>query len=177
MDLAEGHTAAVHNLLAEKKGGIFKTYNLGTGSGVSVLQVISRIFLYKFSNRHSKFIRSQVISTFEKVNNIKIPYKIVPRRAGDVASSYCAVDLAKKELKWEAKFGIEDMCKCNFRSSFFHSHSLIPNNLQVKTRGIGSRKIPMVTEHNFNLLSIDRVGAMNYVNSAFIDILIQISFL
>lgn len=90
MDLAEGHTAAVGKLLAEKNGGIFKAYNLGTGSGVSVLEVIN---------------------AFEKVNKIRIPYKIVARRAGDVASSYCAVDLAKKELNWEAKFGLEEMCR------------------------------------------------------------------
>lgn len=113
MDLAEGHTAAVDKLLKESKGGIFKVYNLGTGSGSSVLQVIMVLFskhiqvteLYNFLS----FVK--VVKTFEKVNNVKIPYKIVPRRTGDVASSYCAVDLAKKELNWEAKFGLEEMCK------------------------------------------------------------------
>lgn len=90
MDLAEGHTAAVSKLLTEKEGGIFKAYNLGTGSGVSVLQVVR---------------------TFEKVNKINIPYKVAPRRPGDVASSYCAVDLAKKQLGWEAKHGLDEMCR------------------------------------------------------------------
>ncbi|XP_065225200.1 UDP-glucose 4-epimerase-like [Planococcus citri] len=90
MDLAEGHIAAVGKLLTEKKGGIFKAYNLGTGSGVSVLQVVN---------------------TFEKVNKINIPCKVAPGRAGDIASSYCAVDLAKKELVWEAKYGLVEMCR------------------------------------------------------------------
>ncbi|KAK7576233.1 hypothetical protein V9T40_012519 [Parthenolecanium corni] len=91
MDLAEGHAAAIKVLLKEKgNAGIFKAYNLGTGSGSSVLQMIS---------------------TFEKVNSVKIPYKIVGKRAGDVAASYCAVQLAKKELGWQAKYGLAEMCK------------------------------------------------------------------
>lgn len=52
-----------------------------------------------------------MISTFEKVNSVKIPYKIVGKRAGDVAASYCAVQLAKKELGWQAKYGLSEMCK------------------------------------------------------------------
>lgn len=52
-----------------------------------------------------------MISTFEKVNSVKIPYKIVGKRAGDVAASYCAVQLAKKELGWQAKYGLAEMCK------------------------------------------------------------------
>ncbi len=52
-----------------------------------------------------------MIKTFEEVNHVRIPYKIVERRSGDVASSYCAVDLAKKRLHWEAKYGLVEMCK------------------------------------------------------------------
>ncbi|XKL60860.1 hypothetical protein PGB90_007917 [Kerria lacca] len=90
MDLAYGHIAALVALLQENNLGVFKAYNLGTGSGTSVLQLIN---------------------TFENVNNVKIPYKIVERRTGDTAASYCAVQLAKKELNWEAKYGITDMCR------------------------------------------------------------------
>lgn len=89
MDLADGHVSALEKILRENCG-IFKAYNLGTGSGSSVLQVVK---------------------TFETVNNISIPYKFVERRPGDVASSYCAVNLAEKELNWKAKFTLADMCR------------------------------------------------------------------
>lgn len=85
MDLAEGHVAALEN----SKPGVH-IYNLGTGRGTSVLEFIE---------------------TFERVNNIKIPYKIVPRRLGDVAYSYADVSKAKRELKWAAKRNLEHMCR------------------------------------------------------------------
>ena len=65
-------------------------YNLGTGHGYSVLDLIN---------------------TFEKVNGIKVKYKIAPRRPGDIASCYADASKAKKELGWEATHGIEDMCR------------------------------------------------------------------
>lgn len=85
MDLAEGHVAALENI----KYGVH-VYNLGTGQGTSVLEFIE---------------------TFERVNNIKIPYKIVPRRQGDVAYSYADVSKAKRELNWIAKRNLEQMCR------------------------------------------------------------------
>lgn len=88
VDLAKAHVKALDKLDREKHG-IF-IYNIGTGKGYSVLDVISN---------------------FEKVNNIKIPYKIVDRRAGDVASLYSNPDKAKRELGWVAEKGIEDMCR------------------------------------------------------------------
>jgi len=53
----------------------------------------------------------QVISAFEKVNDIKINYKIAPRRAGDVATVYADTKKAESELGFKAKYGIEDMCR------------------------------------------------------------------
>ena len=86
VDLARGHIAAMKAL---KKPGCH-IYNLGTGHGYSVLDLVK---------------------TFEKVNNIKVNYKIVERRAGDIASCYADPSLANKELGWKAEFGIEDMCR------------------------------------------------------------------
>ena len=85
-DLADGHVAALEKL----NGAGLRIYNLGTGKGTSVLQLLS---------------------AFEKVNGIKIPYTVKPRRAGDVAVSLCSPALAEKELGWKAKYGIEDMCR------------------------------------------------------------------
>jgi UDP-glucose 4-epimerase len=53
----------------------------------------------------------ELVKTFEKVNGIRIPYSIKPRRAGDVAECYASPEKAKKELGWEAEFGIEEMCR------------------------------------------------------------------
>ena len=85
VDLAKGHLAAIEKLT---KSGVY-TYNLGTGIGYSVMDVIH---------------------AFEKACGHKLPYSYKPRRAGDIASSYTSPDKAKKELGWEAKLGIDDMC-------------------------------------------------------------------
>ena len=83
-DLAKGHIAALEHL----KPGV-EVYNLGTGNGYSVLDMIK---------------------TFEKVNNVKVNYSYDKRRVGDIAVCYADPSKAKKELMWEAKLGIEDMC-------------------------------------------------------------------
>ena len=88
VDLANGHVKAVELMTTQWQGT--KVFNLGTGNGVSVLQLLT---------------------TFEKVNNVKIPYKFVERRAGDVATSYCDPTKAKNELGWIAVKTVEDMCK------------------------------------------------------------------
>ncbi|WP_339215185.1 UDP-glucose 4-epimerase GalE [Solibacillus sp. FSL W8-0372] len=85
MDLAEGHVAAFTHITPG-----LHVYNLGTGLGTSVLEIIH---------------------TFERINHLRIPYKVVERRLGDIASSYADVSKAKKELKWSAKRNLEDMCK------------------------------------------------------------------
>ena len=87
MDLATAHVRAIEKLRTNP--GCF-ICNLGTGTGYSVLDLVK---------------------TFEKVNDIKIPYTIKPRRAGDIASCYCSPDKAAAELGWKAQFGIEDMCR------------------------------------------------------------------
>ena len=88
VDLARGHVKAIEK---SKKG--INTYNLGTGTGYSVLDVVK---------------------TFEKVNNVKIPYVITERRPGDVAECYADVSKAKREIEWEAKYNLEDMCKDSY---------------------------------------------------------------
>lgn len=87
VDLARGHLAAIKSV-REKKGAI--PYNLGTGNGYSVLEIIE---------------------TFERVNNIKIPYSIAERRAGDAAECYSVPEKAKNELGWVATHTLEEMCR------------------------------------------------------------------
>ena len=87
VDLAKGHLAALNKL--NSNPGLV-TYNLGTGKGYSVLDLVN---------------------TFIKVNNIDVPYVISDRRPGDIATCYADCSKAKNELNWTAKFGIEDMCK------------------------------------------------------------------
>lgn len=86
MDLAAGHIKALEKL--ESHPGIV-TYNLGTGTGYSVLDIIRN---------------------FEKACGKRIPYKFTPRRPGDIAMCYADATKAKKELGWEATRGIEQMC-------------------------------------------------------------------
>lgn len=88
VDLAIGHLKALEKLDKEQKGLFI--YNLGTGVGYSVLDIIN---------------------TFEKVNNTKVKYKIAPRRPGDIASCYSDPSKAKKELGFETKKNLEDMCR------------------------------------------------------------------
>ena len=90
VDLAKGHVKAL-KIIEEKQG--LKIYNLGTGHGYSVMQVIK---------------------TFEKVNNIKIPYQIKPRRPGDIAACYANPQKALNELGWKAKYTLEDMCRDSY---------------------------------------------------------------
>ena len=86
VDLAIGHIRALENL---KTSGVY-IYNLGTGHGYSVLDIVN---------------------TFERVNNIKINHVFAPRRAGDLAEFYADPSKAERELGWKAERGIEEMCK------------------------------------------------------------------
>lgn len=90
VDLAKGHIKAIEKVIKDK--GI-DAYNLGTGIGYSVLDIVT---------------------TFEKVNNIKVPYKIVERRSGDIASCYADPNYALEKLNWKAEKGIEEMCKDSY---------------------------------------------------------------
>ncbi|WP_275372925.1 UDP-glucose 4-epimerase GalE [Clostridium tertium] len=91
VDIARGHIKALESL--KNKSGIF-TYNLGTGNGYSVLEIVK---------------------TFEKVNNMKIPYRIVERREGDIAICYADSSKSNRELGWVAEKSLEEMCKNSWR--------------------------------------------------------------
>ena len=85
VDLAKGHVAAIEHM---DKPGVY-TYNLGTGVGYSVLDVIH---------------------AFERACGKKLPYSIKPRRAGDIAACYADASKAARELGWHAELGLDDMC-------------------------------------------------------------------
>lgn len=85
MDLAEGHVAALEKLTP----GVH-VYNLGTGKGTSVLELLH---------------------AFEEINNIKVPYEIVGRRPGDIAAYYADVSKAGREQGWKARRGLVEMCR------------------------------------------------------------------
>ena len=87
VDLAKGHVKAI-DYAAKHRGA--KAFNLGTGQGVSV---------------------QEMVDTFARVNEIAVPYVIGPRRAGDIGEYYADCTLAKNELGWEAQLGLEDMCR------------------------------------------------------------------
>lgn len=91
VDLALGHIKAVEK--AEKEEGLF-IYNLGTGKGYSVLDVVK---------------------AFEKASGITVPYKIGPRRDGDIATCYSDPSKAYRELGWKAQRDIEEMCEDSWR--------------------------------------------------------------
>lgn len=91
VDLAKGHVAALE--YAQKHDGC-EVFNLGTGHGYSVLDLVS---------------------TFERVNEVPIPYEIADRRAGDIAICYAGTAKAEEGLGWKAEKGIEDMCRDAWR--------------------------------------------------------------
>lgn len=91
VDLARGHLAALRALKAAE--GVL-TVNLGTGQGYSVLDMVR---------------------AFESASGQKVPYKIVGRRPGDIATCYADPSLAKKLLGWQAQYGIEEMCRDAWR--------------------------------------------------------------
>lgn len=89
VDLAKGHVKALEWLESHGEGAV-EIFNLGTGRGSSVLEIVT---------------------TFEKVNNIKLPYEYAPRRAGDIAEYYADPTKAERELGWRAELTLEDMCR------------------------------------------------------------------
>ena len=88
VDLAKGHVKALEKLDKEQEG--LYIYNLGTGTGYSVLDMVK---------------------AFEKATGKNVPYKIAPRRAGDIATCYAEPTKAKEELNWQAEKTLEEMCK------------------------------------------------------------------
>lgn len=86
VDLAKGHVKALNKI---KENAGLKIYNLGTGVGYSVLDIVKN---------------------FEEANDLKIPYEIGPRRPGDIATCYSSAKKAEEELGWTAEYGIKEMC-------------------------------------------------------------------
>lgn len=91
VDLARGHVKALKKI---DENAELCIYNLGTGHGYSVLDIVKN---------------------FEAANNIKIPYVIKNRRPGDIATCYCDPKKAKKEIGWVAEYGIKEMCEDAWR--------------------------------------------------------------
>ena len=91
VDLARGHVKALQKI--EEKAGL-AVYNLGTGRGYSVLEIVKN---------------------FEEATGIHIPYSIKPRRAGDIAVCYSNAEKAERELGWKAEYGIREMCADSWR--------------------------------------------------------------
>ena len=91
VDLAKGHVKALKKI--EENPGL-AIYNLGTGKGYSVLDIVKN---------------------FEAATGVKIQYVIKPRRAGDIATCYCDASKAEKELGWKAENGIREMCEDSWR--------------------------------------------------------------
>lgn len=91
VDLAIGHVKSIEKL---KENPGLKIYNLGTGVGYSVLDIVKN---------------------FEAATGVKVPYEIKPRRAGDIATNYADASLAKEELGWVAERGIKEMCEDSWR--------------------------------------------------------------
>lgn len=91
VDLALGHVKSIEKI---KENPGLKIYNLGTGTGYSVLDIVKN---------------------FEAATGVKVPYEIKPRRAGDIATNYADASLAKEELGWVAERGIKEMCEDAWR--------------------------------------------------------------
>ncbi len=87
VDLAKAHVKALQKLMTEKSETVIDIYNLGTGQGSSVLEVVE---------------------AFEKANNVEVPYQICDRRAGDITIAYANADKAEKELGWKADTSLEE---------------------------------------------------------------------
>lgn len=94
VDLAKAHVSAVNRLLNKEQETSYEVYNLGTGKGYTVLEVIKE---------------------FEKVSNLKLNYKIVDRRAGDVPILYADTQLAEKKLNWKSMLDLTDMIRSSWK--------------------------------------------------------------
>ena len=94
VDLAKAHVAALQKLINAKEEQIIDIYNLGTGKGSSVLEIVH---------------------AFEKANDVAVPYQICDRRAGDITVAYANADKAEKELHWKADTPLEDALRTTWQ--------------------------------------------------------------
>lgn len=93
VDLAKGHIAALRVFNTQNASPAYRIYNLGTGEGHSVLEIVQ---------------------TFERVNSVKIPYALVERRPADIAVSFADVNKVYNELGWKSTLNLEDMCRDSY---------------------------------------------------------------
>ncbi|KAF2880687.1 hypothetical protein ILUMI_25477 [Ignelater luminosus] len=114
MDLATGHVAALRKL--RKQHQRLKAYNLGTGQGVSVLQLVK---------------------AFEKVTGTAIPYKIIERREGDITAMFANAELAHQDLGWKAQHTLEEMCTDFWRWQTMNPHGYRAQKEIKMTNGHG----------------------------------------
>lgn len=133
VDIAKGHVVALEKL--EQNCGC-KAYNLGTGQGYSVLEVVK---------------------AFSEVAGKEIPYKIIPRRPGDVATLYSNPALARKELNWTTKYNLKEMCE-----HMWKFQTLNPHGYRSKDE-VNDDTVPK--SKNFNMEIIDS----NRTNRALAD--------
>ncbi len=94
VDLAKAHVAALKKLMADNAETVIDIYNLGTGKGSSVLEVVN---------------------AFEKANDVKVPYQICERRAGDITVAYANADKAEQELGWKADTTLEEALRTTWQ--------------------------------------------------------------
>ncbi len=94
VDLAKAHVKALEKLIQEKSDTVIDVFNLGTGKGSSVLEVVT---------------------AFENANDVKVPYKICPRRAGDITIAYANADKAEKELGWKASTTLDEALRTTWQ--------------------------------------------------------------
>ncbi|MDP9955538.1 UDP-glucose 4-epimerase [Epilithonimonas hungarica] len=90
VDLAKAHVAALQKLIHSEEETVLDIYNLGTGKGSSVLEVVK---------------------AFELANDVRVPYQICPRREGDITIAYANADKAEKELNWKSETSLEEALK------------------------------------------------------------------
>jgi UDP-glucose 4-epimerase len=102
MDIAAAHTKALEYLFSGRNQEQVEVFNLGTGNGVSILEIIK---------------------SFEHVSGLKLNYEISERRAGDVVAIYANNDKAKSQLEWEAKYSLDDMMRTAWNWDKKNSHS------------------------------------------------------
>jgi len=103
VDLAQAHVVAVSRMIEKHMKKPFEIFNLGTGNGFSVLEVI------KSFGTGNGFSVLEVIKSFEKVSASKLNYKIVGRRAGDVEQVWADPAFSNEELGWKAKKSLDEM--------------------------------------------------------------------
>jgi len=131
MDLATGHVAALKKL--RDTSSAYKVYNLGTGNGISVLQLIQ---------------------AFEKASGCKVPYKIMERRSGDIAAMYADSTFAEKELGWKAVHNLDKMCE-----DFWRWQTMNPNG--YRTEDAPTDPVKAVVNGNTNGTAVSTNGEIN----------------